>query len=142
MAFFRNETAKQPHFDKLAPTATLARRYVLRGRIVTMNGSHDVTDDGFLCIENDSIARLGGLEWRVAISFRLCSTDTNQWKHLPWPDRAPQSPSLQCRPHVVSWSAIRQPVHLASRVRSCSSSFSADVARAVTNVMLGGQTCR
>jgi 5-methylthioadenosine/S-adenosylhomocysteine deaminase len=69
MAFFRNEIAKQPHFRKLAPKAFAVRRYVLRGRIVTMNSAHDIIHDGFICIENDTIAHLGNWNGILPVPF-------------------------------------------------------------------------
>jgi hypothetical protein len=59
MAFFRAETTETPHLRTLAPAAIAAGRYVLRGRIVTMNAAHDVIADGYICIDGDTIAQLG-----------------------------------------------------------------------------------
>lgn len=55
MAFFRGEAAKRgerSHAEFLAA----AKSYVLRGRVVTMNGAGDVINDGIICIDGDTIA--------------------------------------------------------------------------------------
>jgi 5-methylthioadenosine/S-adenosylhomocysteine deaminase len=59
MAFFREETSRQPHLRTMAVTGAEPRRFVLRGRIVTMNDADDVIEDGFVCIEGDIIAHVG-----------------------------------------------------------------------------------
>jgi 5-methylthioadenosine/S-adenosylhomocysteine deaminase len=58
MALFREETARVAPED-LRAFAAGPKSYVLRGRIVTMNGSHDVIPDGFVCVQDDLIAEVG-----------------------------------------------------------------------------------
>jgi 5-methylthioadenosine/S-adenosylhomocysteine deaminase len=60
MAFFREETARRPDIRRLARRALVApQMYVLRGRIVTMNDTHDVIQDGYVCVQDDTIAQVG-----------------------------------------------------------------------------------
>lgn len=65
MAFFREETARRPEIRRLARQAMVASQmYVLRGRIVTMNDAHDIIQDGYICIQDNTIAQVG--QWTGA----------------------------------------------------------------------------
>jgi 5-methylthioadenosine/S-adenosylhomocysteine deaminase len=54
MVMFREEKKRQQRL--FAFDATAPRRYVLRGRIATMDATASVIPDGVVCVENDSIA--------------------------------------------------------------------------------------
>jgi 5-methylthioadenosine/S-adenosylhomocysteine deaminase len=59
MAFFHAETSREQRILETAAMLAAVRRYVLRGRVVTMNSAHDVIADGFVCVEDDKIAQIG-----------------------------------------------------------------------------------
>ncbi|QRI72660.1 amidohydrolase family protein [Bradyrhizobium sp. PSBB068] len=58
MAYFREETSRLTVLQK-AGLAGAVKRYVLRGRVVTMNAAHDVIPDGFVCVADETIVHVG-----------------------------------------------------------------------------------
>src|SRR3569833_420699 len=55
MAQFRNQASPRRMRAGLALDASTPKRFVLRGRIVTMNAHDDVIADGLVCVEGDLI---------------------------------------------------------------------------------------
>lgn len=67
MALFREENRRRP--DSLE-SAAVVRRFVLRGRIVTLDSNGSVIPDGNVCVENDLIAMVGPSSAGVPAEFR------------------------------------------------------------------------
>jgi len=67
MAFFREETRVRPEHLALA---AVPRRFVLRGRIATLDANGSVIPDGFVCIENDLIVTIASADAGIPPAFQ------------------------------------------------------------------------
>jgi imidazolonepropionase-like amidohydrolase len=110
MAFFRKETSARPHFRTLTAAAP-QRRYGLRGRIVTMNATRDIIDDGYLCIENDSIAALGAWTGALPAPFEAEPLIRTMGTIYPGLIELHNHPAYNA--DVAGYAAFRQPVAVA-----------------------------
>jgi 5-methylthioadenosine/S-adenosylhomocysteine deaminase len=67
MALFREETRVRP--ERLAISA-VPRRFVLLGRITTLDSSSRIIPDGFICVENDLIVSVSSVEDGIPSAFQ------------------------------------------------------------------------
>lgn len=67
MAFFREEARVRPeHLDM----AAAPRRFVLRGRIATLDSSGSVIPDGFVCVEDERIESAAAVDAGIPPAFQ------------------------------------------------------------------------
>jgi cytosine/adenosine deaminase-related metal-dependent hydrolase len=59
MAFFREEVRGRASVSRKSLAAPLPRRIILQGRIVTMDATSEIINDGVICIEEKNIAFVG-----------------------------------------------------------------------------------
>jgi cytosine/adenosine deaminase-related metal-dependent hydrolase len=70
MALFREETRIRPMRRHAISDASTPRRFVLRGRVVTMDAGATVIPDGLVCIQDDSIAAVASIGTALPSEFQ------------------------------------------------------------------------